>query len=89
MLNEINLTLKYFPHTHVLCKVCGISVEMDGSEDSLVHCITPGSMAADAATAILVETAILLHDINKYGMDTDPFTSDEEFEGDETIVDDE
>ena len=53
--------------------VCGISVETDGSVDRLVHCIKPGSMAADAAGAISAETAMLLRDVNN---------------DDETIVDD-
>ena len=47
-------------------------------------------MAANAAAAISAETATLLHDINKDDVDTtDPFASDEEFEDDKTIVDDE
>ena len=64
-------------------------IETDGSENSLVHCIKPGSMAAYAAAAISAETATLLCDVNKDDMDTDPFASDEEFEDDKTIVDDE
>ena len=63
-----------------------ISVETDGSEDSFVQCIKPGSMAADAAAAISAETATLLHYVNKDDMDTDPFASDKEFEDEETIV---
>ena len=55
-------------------------------EDSLVHCIKPGSMAADAAAAISAKTATLLCDVNKDYMDTDPFASDEEFEDDKSIV---
>ena len=66
-----------------------ISVETDGSEDSHLHFIKPGSIAADAVAAISAETAPLLRDINKDNVDTDPFASDEEFEDDETIVDDE
>ena len=62
---------------------------MDGSKDSLVHCIKPGSMAVDATAAILAETATLLRDVNKDDVDTNLFASDEEFEDDETIVDDE
>ena len=46
-------------------------------------------MAADAAAAISAKTATLLRDVNKDDVDTDPFVSDEEFEDDETIVDDE
>ena len=42
--------------------VCGISVEMDGSKDNLVHCIKPGSMAADVAASISAETATLFAD---------------------------
>ena len=55
--------------------VCGISVETDGSEDRLVHCIKPSSMAADAAATISAETATLVHDINKDDVDTDPLPS--------------
>ena len=48
------------------------------------------SMAADAAATISVETATLLRDVNKNDVDTtDPFSCDEKFEDDETIVDDE
>ena len=69
--------------------VCGICVETDGSEDRLVRCIKPSSVAADATAAISAETVTVLRDVNKDDMDTDPFPSDEEFEDDETIVDDE
>ena len=62
---------------------------MDGSEDSLVHCLKPGSMAADAAAAISAKTFTLLLDVNKNDIDADPFASNEEFEDDKTIVDDE
>ena len=65
----------------------GLSIKTDGSEDSLGHCIKPGGMAADAAAAILAETATLLCDVND-NVDTDPFASDEEFKDDGTIVDD-
>ena len=64
-------------------------VEMDGSEDSLIHCIMPGSMAADAAAAISAKAATLLHDVNKNDVDTNSLASDEELEDAETIVDDE
>ena len=43
----------------------------------------------DAPAAISAETAMLLHDVNKDDVNTDPFTSDEKFRDDETIVDDE
>ena len=65
----------------------GLSIKTDGLEDSLVHCIKPGGMAADAEAAISAETATLLRDVND-DVDTDPFASDKEFEDDETIVDD-
>ena len=58
-------------------------------EDSLIHFSKPGSIAADAAAAILAETFTLLHDVDKNDVDTDPFASDEEIEDDETIVNDE
>ena len=51
--------------------------------------IKPDSMAADASAAISAKTIMLLRDVNKDEVDTDPFDSDEEFEDDETIVDDE
>ena len=35
-------------------KVC---VETNGSEDSLIHCVKPGLVAADAAAEISTETA--------------------------------
>ena len=66
-----------------------ISVETDGAKDSVVHCIKSGSMAADAAAVISAETATLLCEINQDDVDSDPFASYEEFENDETIVDDE
>ena len=69
--------------------VSGISVKTNGSKDRLDHCNKPGSMAADAAAVISAETAMLLHDVNKDDVDTDPFPSDEEFEDHKTIVDDE
>ena len=50
---------------------------------------TTSSVAADAATVISAKTVTLLQEINKDDVDTDPFVSDEEFEDDETIVDDE
>ena len=46
-------------------------------------------MAADAAAVISAETVTLLRDVNKDDVDTDPFASNEEFEEDQTIVDDE
>ena len=61
----------------------------DGSVDSLVHCITPAGMAADAAASISAETTTLLRHVNKGDLDTDTFASDKEFENDETILHDE
>ena len=69
-------------------KVCGISVETDGTEDGLVHCIKPGGVAADAAAEILAETGTLIAGSNKDLDDSDPFASDEELEDDETCIDD-
>ena len=46
-------------------------------------------MAADAAAAISAETFTLLCDVNAKDVDTDPPASDEEFENDKTIVNDE
>ena len=66
-----------------------ITVETDGSEDNLVHSIKPGNMAANATTAILADTAMLLCDVSKDDVDTDHFASDDEFEDNKTIVDDE
>ena len=70
-------------------RVDGISVEKDGSEDSLVHCIKPGCIKADAAAAISAERATLFRDVSEDDVDTDSFAIDEEFEDDLTIVDDE
>ena len=69
-------------------KVCSISVDTDGLEDSLIYCTKPGEVAADAAAEISAETATLLQD-DKNILDVDPFVSDEEFEEDETVIDDE
>ena len=46
-------------------------------------------MAADAAAAISAETFTLLCDVNKNDVDTDSFANDEEFEDDETTLNDE
>ena len=69
-------------------KVCGISVETDGTEDGLVHCIKPGGVAADATAEISAETAALIAGSNKDLDDSDTFASDEELEDDETCIDD-
>ena len=45
-------------------------------------------MAADAAAVISAKTATLLRDANKKDVETDPFASYEDFEDDETIIDD-
>ena len=66
-----------------LCNDWMASVESDSVEDSLVH-----HMAADATAEISAETATLLQDVNEDDLDTDPFTSDEEFKDDKTVVDD-
>ena len=58
-------------------KVCGISIETNGSEDSLIHHIKPGVVAADAAAEISTEIATFLQDDNEDDLDTDPFASDE------------
>ena len=62
-------------------------METDGTEDSLVHCLKPGGVAADAAAGISAETATLIAGNADDSMD-DPFASDDETEEDETVVDD-
>ena len=59
---------------------CGISVNVDGSEDAEIHCLKAGEVAALAAPAITDLTRRLLQEDES---DEDPFASvDEEDEGD-------
>ena len=55
--------------------------------DGLVYCIKPGGLLADAAAAILAETAKLLagneDNLNK----SNSFASDEDLENDKTAID--
>ena len=59
------------------------------SEESFVHRIKPGSMAADSTAAVSAKGATLLRDLNKDDVDISPFANDEEFNGDKTIINDE
>ena len=57
------------------------------TEDSLVYCIKPGGVEADAAAVISAETAMLLagneDDLDK----SDSFASGEDLEDDKTVMD--
>ena len=58
------------------------------TEDGLVYCSKPGGVAADAAAAILAETATLLAG-NEDNLDRSySFASDQDLEDDETVIDD-
>ena len=46
---------------------------------------TASSVAADATAAISAETVTLLYEVNKDDVDTDPFASDEECEGNKLL----
>ena len=65
-------------------QVCGISVDVDGSEDHLIHCIKPGQLAE--AQTISAETARMvspLVDIDDPFLDCDDC---DELEEDETVI---
>ena len=69
-------------------KACGIYVEIDGTEDSKIHCLKEGGLAADAATEVTRMTANLATEEMDQG---DPFSgldNDDELEQNETVVDD-
>lgn len=66
-------------------RVCGISVNPDGSEDSEIHSIKEGEIAAKASPIIKEKTATLLAATNDN--DSDPFDdSDIEEDNDELGV---
>ena len=72
-------------------KACGISVAVDGSEDSAIHCLKQGGVAAEAASEIARLTAEIL--AGEATPDEDPFAdldeADEmELEGNELVVED-
>ena len=62
-------------------KVCGISVETDGSEDSMIHCLKQGEVAAEAAAEVARLTSALEipDDSDPFAnLDTDPGEEDED-----------
>ena len=72
-LKKINSALEYFQ-------------QMD-MEDTLVYCIKPGGVAADAAAVISAETATHLAG-NKDDLDrSDSFASGEDLEDDKIVID--
>ena len=72
-------------------RVCGISVNPDGSEDGEIHCIKDGEIAAEAAPIIQEKTASLLAATDQDDDDSDPFSSiedDDQLMDNEVAVDD-
>ena len=70
-------------------KACEISVAVDGSEDSSVHCLKQSGIAADAASRISQLTAEML--AARDDDDDDPFLSSDdevELETNKLIVED-
>ena len=73
---------------------CGISVNVDGSEDKEIHCIGDGGVAPEARAEITRSTAALLAPCDEEeDDDTDPFKDisedEQELEENETIIEDE
>ena len=62
-------------------RVCGISVNPDGSEEGEIHSIKDGEIAAEATTIIREKTASLLEATDDD--DSNPFGSDIEKDDDE------
>ena len=72
-------------------RVCGISVDVDSSGDSDIHCLKEGGVAAGAREDITTETASLLSGRRDSDDDADPFTvseDEEELEANETVLED-
>ena len=69
-----------------LFRVCGISVKTDGSEDSEIHCIKEGQVAAEALPTVAKKTASLFED--SLDDDHDPFDRSD-LEEDEELADNE
>ena len=72
-------------------RVCGISVNTDGSEDGEIHCIKEGQIAAEAFPIIGEKTASLFEDSSED--DCDPFAEsdlkdEDELADNEFTVDD-
>ena len=71
---------------------CGISVSVDGSEDSLIHCTKANGVAADALPEITTETTKLLIPDSPESDDEDPFKDieedEQELEENEAVIDD-
>ena len=71
---------------------CGISVNIDGSEDSFIHCLKPGEAAYAAADRIKDATSKML-EVGEEESDEDPFADidsedEEELENNELLIDD-
>ena len=68
-------------------RVCGISVNTDGSEDGEIHCIKEGEIGAEASPIIAEKTASLFEDWLED--DCDPFAESDLEEDDEKLADNE
>ena len=66
-------------------RVCGIFVKTDGSEDSEIHCIKEGQVAAEASPTIAEKTASLFKD--SLDDDRDPFDESDLEEDEEELAD--
>ena len=74
-------------------RCCGISVEVDGTEDKEIHCIKDGGVAAEAFAEISQRTAALLAtDESDSSESDDPFEDIDEDEGEleenEVVIED-
>lgn len=58
-------------------RTCGISVNIDGTDDREIHCRKEGGMAAGARATITAETARLLFGNCSEDLFTDPEDEDE------------
>lgn len=68
-------------------RVCGISVNVNGSEDGEISCIKEGGIAYDAKKIIEEETSKLLQvDVED---DSDPFSDLQYFEDEEELEENE
>ena len=68
-------------------RVCGISVDTDGSEDGEIHCIKEGEIAAEASPVIAEKTASLF--VASEGDDCDPFVESDLEEDEDELADNE
>ena len=68
-------------------RVCGISVDTDGSEDGEIHCIKEGEIAAEASPVIAEKTASLF--VASEEDDCDPFAESDLEEDEDELADNE